>query len=49
MHLHNMKNLVLTLVFEEGVSLPFARDIAKDIATVMTKLDDQEPEIVRNL
>lgn len=48
-HLHNMKNLVLTIVYEEGISLPFVRDIAKDIASVMTKLDEQEPEIVRNL
>jgi hypothetical protein len=40
-HLHNLKNLVLTIIFEEAISLPFAKDIAKDIAGVMQKLDDQ--------
>lgn len=44
-----MKNLVLTIVFEEGISFAFAKEIAKDIAAVMFRLDEQEPEIVRNL
>lgn len=44
-----MKNLVLTLIFSEGVSLPLVRDITKDIASLMGKLDDTEPEIRKNL
>lgn len=45
----NMKNLILTLLFSDDISLPFAKEIARDIASVMQRLDDQEPEIRQNL